>query len=127
MAPELIVYVDHSTVRPGRRAELERAIAHLATFVEAEEPQIVAYQVYLDPDGDSLSVMHAHRDLESLERHFAVAGPKFAPFAELIEMESIDVYGPVPDDVIETLRSKAAMLGRGVVVRHRRRFGFART
>ena len=125
MPAELIVYVDHSTVRPGRRAELERAIAELAALVEAEEPQILAYQVYLD--GDGLSVMHAHRDLESLERHFAVAGPAFAGFVELIEMESIDVYGPVPDDVIETLRAKASLLGRGVVTRHERRFGFARS
>ena len=124
---ELIVYVDHSTVRPGRRAELERAIADLAALVEREEPQILAYQVYLDPDGEGLSVMHAHRDPESLARHFAVAGPAFGAFADLIHMESIDVYGPVPDDVIETLRSKAALLGTGLVRAHPRRFGFART
>jgi hypothetical protein len=122
----LIVYVDQSTIRPGKREALERELGALARLVEAEEPQIVAYAVHLSDDGTTLSVLHAHRDVASLERHFVVAGPAFSKFRELIEMQSIDVYGPVPDAIVETLRGKAALLGTGLVRRHGTWFGFDR-
>ena len=38
-----IVYVDRSEVRPGRLAELKVAMTDLARFVQANEPQLLAY------------------------------------------------------------------------------------
>ena len=38
-----IVYVDTSEVRPGRLEELKAAMNDLARFVQANEPQLIAY------------------------------------------------------------------------------------
>ena len=46
-----IVYLDTSEVRPGRLAELEVAMNDLERFVQANEPQLLAYQVYFSDDG----------------------------------------------------------------------------
>jgi quinol monooxygenase YgiN len=121
-----IVYVDRSAIRPGRRAALEAALSELATLVEAEEPRILAYEAHLSEDGGSVSVLHIHRDAASLEHHFAVAGPSFGKFAELIDMISIDVYGPVPESIVTALRSKAVLLGSASVGVHPRWLGFDR-
>ena len=72
-----IVYVDTSEVRPGRLAELKVAMNDLARFVQANEPQLVAYHVYLSDDGTRMSVLHINPDSASLERHMKVAGPMF--------------------------------------------------
>jgi|SRR5215217_8974577 len=72
-----IVYLDTSEVRSGRLAELKAAMNDLARFVQANEPQLLAYHVYFSDDGTRMSVLHINPDSASLERHIKVAGPMF--------------------------------------------------
>lgn len=55
-----------------------------------------------------------------------VAGPAFAPFAGLVNMRSIDIYGTVSDELRGRLRQKATLLGDGTVRVHDLHAGFAR-
>ena len=98
----------------------------LARFVHANEPQLLAYNVYFNDDGTRMSVLHINPDSASLERHMKVAGPKFPPIGEFIRMLSIDVYGRPDDGLIEGLRQKAVMLGSGTVRVYDLHAGFAR-
>jgi hypothetical protein len=86
-----IVYIDTSEVRPGRLAELKVAMTDLARFVQANEPQLLADNVYFSDDGTRMSVLHINPNSASLERHMKVAGPKFPPIGEFIRLLSIDV------------------------------------
>jgi len=106
-----IVYVDRSTVRPGKHAELQRAIGALAALVESNEPQILAYTAFLDADGATLTVIHVHADAASLERHFDVVASALPPFAELLEVRSMDIYGQPTEATLARLHEKGAMLG----------------
>jgi hypothetical protein len=121
-----IVYVDTSEVRPGRLEELKAAMNDLARFVQANEPQLLAYHVYFNDDGARMTVLHINPDSASLERHMKVAGPKFPPIGEFIRLLTIDVYGRPDDRLIEELRQKAKMLGSGTVRVHDFHAGFAR-
>ena len=121
-----IVYVDTSEVRAGRLDELKAAMKDLTEFVEANEPQLIAYHVYFSDDGTRMTVPHINRDSASLRAHLAIAGPKFPPIGELIDMLAIDVYGRPDDDLVEQLRDKAEVLGRGMVRVHDRHVGFTR-
>ncbi|MGH3731552.1 MAG: hypothetical protein ACRDTU_22825 [Micromonosporaceae bacterium] len=123
---QLIVYVDTSEVRPGRLEELKVAMEDLTRFVEANEPQLIAYNVYFSDDGTRMTVLHVNPDSASLTSHMEVAGPKFPPIKEFITMLAIDVYGRPDDTLVERLRDKAAMLGSGVVRVHDHHAGFAR-
>jgi hypothetical protein len=120
------VYVDTSEVRPGRLEELKAAMNDLARFVQANEPQLFAYNVYYNDDGTRMSVLHINPDSASLELHIKVAGPKFPPISELIRLLSIDVYGRPDDGLIEGLQQKAERLGGGIVRVHDLHAGFAR-
>ncbi|MFC4436460.1 MULTISPECIES: putative quinol monooxygenase [Natrialbaceae] len=113
-----IVYIDRSVVRDGKLEELKPAMAELVDFVETNEPEILAYDVYFSADGDRMTVMHKHADQDSLKFHMEVAGPKFPPIGEFIELESIDVYGHIGEDLTQELRNKASELGSGRVLVH---------
>jgi hypothetical protein len=121
-----IVYIDTSRVREGALAELEEAIGGLAEFVKANVPGIVAYSVYFTEDGERMSVVHVHSDPGSLDRHLEIAGPEFRKFAELLTLESIDVYGLPSADAVKRMEEKARMLGSGSVTVHRPEAGFIR-
>jgi hypothetical protein len=78
-----IVYVDTSEVRPGRLEELKAAMNDLAQFVQANEPQLLAYNVYFSDDGTRMSVLHINPNSASLERHMKIAGPSSRRSASL--------------------------------------------
>lgn len=120
---DLIVYVDQSTVHDGRLNELEPAMTELTAYVEANEPDILSYDVYFDPAGDRMTVVHLHDGSETLAYHMDVAGHKFGPIGEYITLESIDVYGRPSDEIVAALEEKAATLGSATVTIHERHAG----
>ena len=124
--PDPIVYIDRSEISEGRLEQVKTAVKALAEFVEANEPQLVSYAVYVDDDGTHMTVVHVHVDSGSLEFHMNVAGPLFAPFAQLVRLLSIDVYGQPSDAVVEQLHQKARMLGNATVQVHPFHAGFLR-
>jgi hypothetical protein len=98
----------------------------LVKFVEANEPEIIAYNVYLCEDGTRVTVFQVHPDSASAEFHMKVAGPAFARFIEFIKMSGIDIYGRPSQSLLDRLRLKAQMLGSGTVVVHELHAGFSR-
>ncbi|HTK44426.1 MAG TPA: hypothetical protein VL749_03590 [Patescibacteria group bacterium] len=123
---EPLIYVDRSEVRPGKLDALRTAIAELAAFVEANEPQLLSYAAFIDPDGGHMTVTHTHHDRGSLDRHLAVAGPRFARFAELVRLLRVDLYGTPSDAAVAAIRDKAALLGGATVEVHPLEAGFLR-
>lgn len=121
-----LVYVDTSEVREGALEELRGAIDELAAFIEANVPQILAYNVYLSDDGREMTVVHVHADPGSLDQHLAVGGPVFRRFSDLLTLKSIHVYGEPSERATKQLHEKASMLGSGEVFVHRPRAGFSR-
>lgn len=124
--PHPIVYVDTSEIRPGQLERLEAAMKHLADFVEANVPRLRSYAFFLDEARTRMTVVAVHPDSESLAFHLDTGAAEFAKFADLIELVRIEVYGRVPDAVMERLHRKARMLGTGSVTMHEVHAGFAR-
>lgn len=112
----MIVYVDTADVREGAVEELKAAIKELVDFVEANEPRLIAYNVYLSDDGTRMTVVQVHADAESLEYHMEVAGPVFRQFVELVTLSSIQIYGEPTEKLLQQSHEKARLLGRGAEV-----------
>ena len=121
-----IIYVEQSRVRDGKLGDLKAAMNELVRFIEANEPQLIAYNVYFTDDDTRVSVVHVHADSASLEFHMKTAGPLFPGFAPFIELLRIDVYGEPTEPLVEQLRQKARMLGSGSVAVHVLHAGFVR-
>jgi hypothetical protein len=112
-----IVYVDTADVREGALEELKEAVKEeLVDFIEANEPQLLAYNVYFNDDGTRMTVVHVHLDSASLEYHMEVAGPVFRRFVELVTLSSIHIYGEPSPKLLKQVHEKANLLGRDVVV-----------
>jgi hypothetical protein len=121
-----LVYVDVSEVKEGSLDRLEGAIEEIAGFIEANVPDVLAYNVFLSEDGTQMTVVHVHAEAESLERHLMTAGPVFRKFSDLLTLKSIRAYGEPSERAVELLREKASMLGSGDVTVLRPRAGFSR-
>ncbi len=123
---EPIVYIDSSTIRVGKLAELKAAIRATVAYVDANEPQLLSYGFFLSENDTRMTVVAVHPDAASMEYHMKVGSPVFRRFTEFINLSRIEVYGDVPETVLEKLREKAEMLGSGRVVVHKLHAGFAR-
>ena len=121
---EPIIIVDSSDIREGKIDELRTAMSELARFVEANEPQAIAYNVHLNEDETRVTVFQVHPDSGSAEFHMTVAAAAFRQFTELIALSGIDVYGKPSRVLLERLRHKAQMLGSGAVAVHELLAGF---
>jgi len=123
---DAIVYVDTSDVREGALEELKAAIRELVDFIDANEPRIIAYNVYFNDGGSRMTVVHVHPDSASLEYHMEVAGPVFRQFVELVTLSSIHVYGETSEKLLKLLHEKARLLGCDAVVVAALHAGFTR-
>jgi hypothetical protein len=121
-----LVYIDTSEVREGALDDLKGAIEELVAFIDANEPRILAYNVYLSNDGSQMTVVHLHADSTSLDYHLDVAGPAFRRFADLLTLSSIRVYGEPSDKALDQLHQKARLLGCEDVIVHAPHAGFTR-
>jgi quinol monooxygenase YgiN len=125
MAAPLIV-VDTSEVHDGRLEELRAAVAELVEFVEANEAEPLAYNVYFDEQGTTMTVVQVHPSSESFERHMEIAGPVFRKFADLLTLSRIDFYGTPSRIALDQMRRKAELLGNAPVVVNNLQTGFTR-
>ena len=113
---DAVLYLDTSDVREGALEELKAGMKALANFVEANEPRIIAYNVYFNDEGTRMTVVHAHADSASFEYHMEVAGPLVRRLADLVTLSAINIYGEPSQKVLKQSHEKAQMLGRGAVV-----------
>jgi hypothetical protein len=123
---EPIYYVDTSEIRPGGLDTVMHLMTDLVAFVKANEPQLIAYDFFIDEGGTTMTCTAVHPDSASMEFHMNIGWEKFRGFVDHIHQRSIDVYGDASDSVMARLQRKIDMLGEGRVTVHRRHAGFAR-
>jgi len=119
-----IIVLDTSLVLDGQLEKVEATIDELVAFVEANEPDVLVYQVYLDRAAGQMTVLQMHPDSSSMEFHMQVAAPIFQRFAGRLRLSRIDVYGRPSDALMARLESKAQLLGGAPVVVNAQRGGF---
>ena len=121
-----LIAIDSSEIREGKIDELKTGLAELVEFVEANEPEPIAYSIYIDEAGSRMTVVQIHPSSESMELHMKLAGPIFQKFTELVVLSRIDFYGTPSDALLAQMRQKAEMLGNARLVVNELHAGFAR-
>jgi hypothetical protein len=99
---ENIIIVGSSEIREGKLEELKAAMNGLVELVKTKEPQIIAYNVYLNENGTQLSVLQVYPDSALAEFQMGVTGPAFPK--ELINLSQIDIYGKPSQSLQEKMR-----------------------
>jgi hypothetical protein len=122
---EPIVYIDHSDIRADAIEELRAGVRRLVEFIDAREPQLIAYGFYIDEDAPKMTVVAVHPDSASLELHMDIGGEEFRNLGHLLRLTEIECYGRPSERALDQLRQKAAALGdAGTVVSIGRFAGF---
>ncbi|HEX2031366.1 MAG TPA: hypothetical protein VHL78_08210 [Actinomycetota bacterium] len=124
--PHPLISLDTSRIHRGRAGDLKAAMEDLAAFVDENEPEAIAYHVYLDESASRVSVLQVHPDAASMEFHMRVAASAFPRFSELLTLSSIDIYGEPSGELLAEMRRKARMLGDAPLQVHRLHAGFSR-
>lgn len=124
--PAPLIIVDTSEIHEGRLEELRAAVGELVEFVKANEVEPLAYNVYFDQQGTTMTVVQVHPTSESFERHMEIAGPVFRKFADLLTLSRIDFYGAPSRIALDQMRRKAELLGSAPVVVNDLQMGFTR-
>ena len=98
------VYVGTYKVKEGRLAVYKERLSELVELVEAEEPRLIAFNVYLDEDGARTTLVQVHPDAASMRLHMNVVAEHIASASEDLEEESALVCGADSEGVVDTIR-----------------------
>ena len=85
-------------------------------FVEANEPQLIAFNEYVNDDGTEVAVVQIHPDADSMAFHMEVIAERdAAAYAETVAATtSIQAFGTPTNAVLEMLERQA---GAGIPAR----------
>ena len=93
-----LIYVGTYTIKPGKQEEARKRCAEVADFVETNEPRMIAFHLYLDQDGNTLSIVQVHPDSASMEYHEQVAAKHFVTAFDWLDTSIGQQYfGPISD------------------------------
>ena len=76
------IFIGTHTLKQGKFDDFAANCAALAELVEAEEPRMIAFNVYANEDGTEVSVVQVHPDAESMLstcRSFGGTSPRRTP------------------------------------------------
>lgn len=107
------IFIATNRLREGKLAVERDRAADLASFIEANEPQLLAFNEYANEDGTEVGVVQIHPNAASMEFHMELVADRAArAYAETLEGTiGIQAFGAPSDAVFEMLRRQA---GAGV-------------
>ncbi len=110
------IFIATNRLKEGKLEEESARVPGLSDFIEANEPQLIAFNEYVNEDGTEAAVVQVHPDADSMAFHMGVVRERAErAYAETLEATtSIAVYGTPSDSVLEMLGERA---GSGVSLR----------
>jgi quinol monooxygenase YgiN len=93
-----LIYVGTYTIKQGDQEDARRRLAELVDFVETNEPRVIAFNTYLDRDGNTVSIVQVHPDSASMEFHMQVNAKHFTTAFDWLDASmSGQYFGPISD------------------------------
>lgn len=110
---EPFIFIGTHKLQEGKLQEFQKSFADLVSVVEANEPQMIAFNGYANEDGTEVAVVQVHPDAASMMLHMQVVQQHITQaYANLLEeTASIQVFGKLSDTAREMMQHLA---GSGV-------------
>lgn len=123
---EPFIFVSTHRLKEGKREAYQQYVADFVPYIEERNPHLHVFHLYLDEDGEHVSVVQVHDDARSMEEHMRMARQHIGEsYDEYLDVTvSMQIFGEPTDDVLATMKQLA---GGGVPVSINRSFdGFDR-
>lgn len=93
-----LIFVSHSTVKPGKLDLYKNHLRDAIELVDSEEPRMIGFNFYASEDGTDVSTIQVHPDADSLDLHFRIFIEKLQALAfEALDTSEINIYGQLSD------------------------------
>jgi quinol monooxygenase YgiN len=104
------IYIGTYQIKEGKRDDLARYHREFVEFVEASEPRLIAFNAYVNEEGNKVAIVQVHPDVDSMEFHLKVIREhvEHAAWEFLGDTVSEYIYGAVSDSVLETMRMQGS-------------------
>jgi quinol monooxygenase YgiN len=101
------IYIGTFRLKPDTLDAFEERCGQLAEFIEANEPRMLAFNVYADEDGTEASVVQVHPDADSMVFHMRLLRDHIASAGDddsAIDVQtSNQIYGTPNETVLEMI------------------------
>ena len=92
---EPFIFIGTHTLREGKLEGFKKACRELVEVVEATEPRLIAFNIYVNEDGTEATIVQVHPDPDSMLFHMQVAREHISEAYQSVleETQRIDVHG----------------------------------
>jgi quinol monooxygenase YgiN len=106
---EPFIFIGTHTLREGKLEDFKKACSELVEVVEANEPRLIAFNIYVNEDGTEATIVQVHPDPDSMLFHMQVAREHISEAYQSVleKTQRIDVYGKLSDTVLGMIRQLA--------------------
>jgi hypothetical protein len=113
--PSPFIFIATNRLRSGQLDRERKRVPGLVDFIAANEPRLIAFNEYVNDEGDEVTVVQIHPDTASMEAHMGIVSERAREaYAETLDATvRVQVFGQPSAAILETLRQQA---GNGVEV-----------
>lgn len=86
-----VVFISHFRVKEGKLDDLKRLAGEVERSLRADKPRTVAWVIYRDEDGGSVSFVHCFPDAEAMDLHFEGSDERTAAVYEFVEPAGFEI------------------------------------
>jgi hypothetical protein len=99
------VFIGTYSIKQGKVEEFKRYWRQFVDFIEESEPRLIAFNAYVDEDGNEVGIVQVHPDVDSMEFHMKLIREHVeqAFMDYLSDTVSTHIYGAVGDSALETM------------------------
>jgi len=103
--PGPLIFIATNRLREGRFGAEQQRLPELSRFIEENEPQLVAFNEYVNEVLSEVAVVQVHPDAASLEYHLGVVGDRVREaYAHTLEATTrLQVFGMPTGNILRTL------------------------
>jgi len=120
------IFVGTHRIKEGKLEEFKEDAHALTRAVQENEPQLLAFNMFLSEDETEATVVQVHPDADSMLRHMEVANAHIRRSTdEQLETKEIQIYGP-PNDAVLGMINELTQAGVPISVKPTLLVGFTR-
>ena len=124
---EPFIFIGTHTIREGKLEDFKKSCGELVELAEANEPRLIAFNLYANEDETEVTVVLVHPDADSMLLHMQVAHEHIEKATEeLLDTRDFQIYGPPNDAVLGMIR-ELSQAGVPLIVKPNHLGGFTRS
>lgn len=99
------IFVSTHRLKEGKWEEYRKVLQELVEVVEANEPRLIAFNIYFDEGSNTATGVQVHPDAESMQFHLQVVSEHIhTAFEDYIDStESMQILGQLPKNLLDNM------------------------